>query len=72
MSIMKELSIEAEDELRDKIAEALTDYGFTMNDAENLADSCDIPYEWLLEATNNKFTSWVDWAKDFHGSFAEP
>ena len=31
--LMKELSIEAEDELRDKIAEALTDYGFTQDDA---------------------------------------
>ena len=39
MSLMKELSIEAEDDLRDKIAEALTDYGFTQDDAENLADS---------------------------------
>ena len=72
MSLMKELSIEAEDDLRDKIAEALTDYVFTVDDAEHIADSCDIPWEWLLECVNSKFTTWADWAKDFHGSFAEP
>ena len=54
MSLMKELSIEAEDELRDKIAEALTDYGFTQDDAENLADSCDIPWKLLHDETTDK------------------
>ena len=68
MSLMKELSIEAEDDLRDKIAEALTDYGFTVDDAENLADSCDIPWKWLLESVTSKQAALVDWA---HDSFAE-
>ena len=52
--LMKELSIEAEDDLRDKIAEALTDYGFTVDDAENLADSCDIPWKLLHDETTDK------------------
>ena len=72
MSLHKEMFIEAEDEIRCMVGEALIERGFTPNDAEHIADSCDIPDEWLLEATNNKFTSWVDWAKDFHDSFAEP
>ena len=58
--LMKELSIEAEEHLRDKIAEALTDYGFTMNDAENLADSCDIPWKLLHDATTDKYTAIID------------
>jgi len=45
MSIMKELSIETEDDLRMMIAEALRVYGFTADDDENLADSCDIPWK---------------------------
>ena len=68
MSIMKELSIEAEDELRDKIAEALTDYGFTMDDAENLADSCDIPWKVLHDETTDKNTAIIDFS---HDSFRE-
>ena len=55
--LMKELSIEAEDELRNKIAEALTDYGFTIDDAENLADNCDIPWKLLHDATTDKYTA---------------
>ena len=58
--LMKELSIEAEDELRAKIAEALTDYGFTIDDAENLADSCDIPWKLLHDETTDKYTAIID------------
>ena len=69
MSIMKELSIEAEDDLRFRIAEALTDYGFTQDDAENLADSCDIPWKLLHNATTDKYTAIIDLN---HDSFKEP
>ena len=58
--LMKELSIEAEDDLRNKIAEALTDYGFTIDDAENLADNCDIPWKLLHDATTDKYTAIID------------
>ena len=66
--LMKELSIEAEEHLRDKIAEALTDYGFTMDDAENLADSCDIPWKLLHDETTDKYTAIIDFS---HDSFRE-
>ena len=58
--LMKELSIEAEEHLRDKIAEALTDCGFTMDDAEHLADNCDIPWKLLHDATTDKYTAIID------------
>ena len=58
--LMKELSIEAEDDIRNKIAEALTDYGFTVDDAENLADNCDIPWKLLHDATTDKYTAIID------------
>ena len=67
--LMKELSIEAEDDLRDKIAEALNDYGFTQDDAENLADSCDIPWKLLHNETTDKSTAIIDFA---HDSLREP
>ena len=71
--LMKELSIEAEDELRGKIAEALTDYGFTMNDAENLADNCDIPWKLLHDATTDKYTAVIDLSQHFvQDSLREP
>ena len=69
MSIMKELSIEAEDDLRMMIAEALRVYGFTADDAENLADSCDIPWKLLHNETTDKFTAIIDFA---HDSLREP
>ena len=58
--LMKELGIEAEDELRNKIYFALTEYGFTQDDAENLADSCDIPWKLLHDATTDKYTAIID------------
>jgi len=67
--LMKELSIEAEDELRMMIAEALRVYGFTADDAENLADNCDIPWKLLHDATTDKYTAVIDFA---HDSFREP
>ena len=71
--LMKELSIEAEEHLRDKIAEALTDYGFTMDDAENLADSCDIPWKLLHDATTDKYTAVIDLSQHFiQDSLREP
>ena len=67
-----DMYIEAEDEIRCMVGEALIERGFTPNDAEHIAETCDIPWEWVLECANSKFTTWADWAKDFHGSFAEP
>ncbi len=67
-----DMYIEAEDEIRCMIGEALIERGFTPDDAEHIAETCDIPWEWVLECANSKFTTWADWAKDFHGSFAEP
>ncbi len=63
-----DMYIEAEDEIRCMIGEALIERGFTPNDAEHIADSCDIPWEWLLESVTSKQTALVDWA---HDSFAE-
>ena len=67
--LMKELSIEAEDDLRNKIYFALTEYGFTQDDAENLADSCDIPWKLLHDETTDKYTAIIDLN---HDSFKEP
>ena len=67
--LMKELSIEAEDEIRDKIAIALCDYGFTEDDAEKLADSCDITWKLLHDETTDKYTAIIDFG---HDSFKEP
>ena len=67
--LMKELSIEAGDDIRDKIAEALTDYGFTQDDAEKLADSCDIPWKLLHNEATDKYTAIIDFG---HDSFKEP
>ncbi len=67
-----DMYIEAEDEIRCMVGEALIERGFTPDDAEHIAETCDIPWEWVLECANSKFTTWADWAKDFHGSFAEP
>jgi len=67
--LTKELNIEAEEDIRDKIAEALTDYGFTQDDAENLADSCDIPWKLLHNEATDKYTAIIDFG---HDSFKEP
>ena len=67
--LMKELNIEAEEDIRDKIAEALTDYGFTQDDAGNLANSCDIPWKLLHDETTDKYTAIIDFG---HDSFKEP
>jgi len=67
--LMKELSIEAEENLRDEIAIALADYGFSEDDAEKLADSCDIPWKLLHNATTDKYTAIIDFA---HDSLREP
>ncbi len=67
-----DMYIEAEEEIRCMVGEALIERGFTPDDAEHIAETCDIPWEWVLECANSKFTTWADWAKDFHGSFAEP
>ena len=63
-----DMYIEAEDEIRCMIGAALYDHGFSADDAEHIADSCDIPWEWLLESVTSKQTALVDWA---HNSFAE-
>ena len=67
-----DMYIEAEDDIRCMVGEALIERGFTPDDAEHIAETCDIPWKWVLECANSKFTTWADWAKDFHGSFAEP
>ena len=63
-----DMYIEAEDEIRCMIGAALYDHGFSADDAEHIADSCDIPWEWLLESVTSKQAALVDWA---HDSFAE-
>ena len=68
-SLMKDLCIEAEDELRIEIANALSDIGFTDNDAENIADTIEIPWELLNNKTTDKYTAIVDFA---HESYKEP
>ena len=69
MSLMKELSIEAEDDIRTEIAQALSDIGFTDDDAENIADSIDIPWTLLLDKTTDRYTTLIDFA---HDSLREP
>ena len=69
MSLMKELSIEAEDDIRTEIAQALSDIGFTDDDAENIADSIDIPWTLLLDQTTDRYTTLIDFA---HDSLREP
>ena len=68
--LMKELGMEAEDDIRNKIAEALTDYGFTIDDAENLADSCDIPWKLLHDETTDKYTAIIDFGTNSAINFA--
>ena len=69
MVMTDDMYIEAEDEIRCMIGAALYDHGFSADDAEHIADTCDIPWEWLLKATVDKHTALVDWACD---SFKEP
>ena len=69
MSIMKELSIEAEDDIRTEIAQALSDIGFTDDDAENIADAIEIPWTLLDQATTDRYTTLIDFA---HDSLREP
>jgi hypothetical protein len=66
---MKELSIEAEDDIRTEIAQALSDIGFTDDDAENIADSIEIPWTLLDRATTDRYTTLIDFA---HDSLREP
>jgi len=69
--LMKELGMEAEDDIRNKIAEALTDYGFTVDDAENLADNCDIPWKLLHDATTDKYTAIIDFGSESAINFVQ-
>ena len=48
MSILKDCCIDAEEDIRTEIAQALSDIGFTDDDAENIADSIEIPWTCLL------------------------
>ena len=63
-----DMYIEADDEIRCMIGAALYAHAFSADDAEHIADSCDIPWEWLLESVTSKQAALVDWA---HDSFAE-
>ena len=67
--LMKELSIDAEEGIRTEIAQALSDIGFTDDDAENIADSIEIPWTLLLDQTTDRFTTMIDFA---HDSLREP
>ena len=69
MSIMKDCCIDAEEGIRTEIAQALSDIGFTDDDAENIADSIDIPWTLLLDKTTDRYTTLVDFA---HDSLREP
>ena len=69
MSIMKDCCIDAEEDIRTEIAQALSDIGFTDDDAENIADSIEIPWTLLLDQTTDRFTTMVDFA---HDSLREP
>ena len=68
MSIMKDCCIDAEEDIRTEIAQALSDIGFTDDDAENIADSIDIPWTLLLDKTTDRYTTLIDFA---HDSFKE-
>jgi hypothetical protein len=69
MSIMKDCCIDAEEGIRTEIAQALSDIGFTDDDAENIADSIDIPWTLLLDQTTDRYTTLIDFA---HDSLREP
>jgi hypothetical protein len=67
MSILKDCCIDAEEGIRTEIAQALSDIGFT-DDAENIADSIEIPWTLLDQATTDRYTTLIDFA---HDSFKE-
>ena len=69
MSIMKDCCIDAEEDIRTEIAQALSDIGFTDDDAENIADSIEIPWTLLERATTDRYTTLIDFA---HDSLREP
>ena len=69
MSIMKDCCIDAEEDIRTEIAQALSDIGFTDDDAENISDSIDIPWTLLLDQTTDRYTTLIDFA---HDSLREP
>ena len=69
MSILKDCCIDAEEDIRTEIAQALSDIGFTDDDAENIADSIEIPWTLLLDQTTDRFTTMIDFA---HDSLREP
>ena len=69
MSILKDCCIDAEEGIRTEIAQALSDIGFTDDDAENIADSIAIPWTLLLDQTTDRFTTMIDFA---HASLREP
>ena len=69
MSILKDCCIDAEEDIRTEIAQALSDIGFTDDDAENISDSIDIPWTLLLDQTTDRFTTLIDFA---HDSLREP
>ena len=64
MSIMKDCCIDAEEGIRTEIAQALSDIGFTDDDAENIADSIEIPWTLLLDQTTDRYTTLIDFAHD--------
>ena len=67
--LIKELSIDAEEGIRTEIAQALSDIGFTDDDAENIADSIEIPWTLLDRDTTDRYTTLIDFA---HDSLREP
>ena len=69
MSIMKDCCIDAEEDIRTEIAQALSDIGVTDDDAENIADSIEIPWTLLLDQTTDRYTPMIDFA---HDSLMEP
>ena len=69
MSILKDCSIDVEEDIRTEIAQALSDIGFTDDDAENIADSIEIPWTLLDRATTDRYTNLIDFA---HASLRDP
>ena len=69
MSILKDCCIDAEEDIRTEIAQALSDIGFTDDDAENISDSIEIPWTLLHQATTDRYTTLIDFA---HDSLREP
>ena len=69
MSIMKDCCIDAEEGIRTEIAQALSDIGFTDDDAENIADSIEIPWTLLDRGSTDRFNTLIDFAYD---SLREP